>query len=232
MELGSWGGPTQTTQATEGLRASRPAKVWLSLGMSPAPGSAPARPQPGHLISLALGPSTGPHLPLAPPSRWSWPREAGQPGRFPGDAQQGGASSGLGGAVVSRARSAPHPQGWGRVWQVQTVLGARGFSLGLFPHPFRGNRRGSSRRAIVTAKEAPGAQACWCEWRVARGTFAVASARRLLWAGRGSLTSRSHSPPPKAARASPCPQPPRAHLPRRASLPAKGPHQSRESTWA
>lgn len=102
--------------------------------------------------------------------------------------QQGGASSGLGGAVVSRARSAPHPQGWGRVWQVQTVLGARGFSLGLFPHPFRGNRRGSSRRAIVTAKEAPGAQACWCEWRVARGTFAVASARRLLWAGRGALS--------------------------------------------
>lgn len=85
----SWGGPTQTTQATEGLRASRPAKAWLSLGMSPAPGSAPARPQPGHLISLALGLSTGPHLPLAPPSRWSWPREAGQPGRFPGDAQQG-----------------------------------------------------------------------------------------------------------------------------------------------
>lgn len=75
---------------------------------------------------------------------------------------------------------------------MQTVLGARGFSLGLFPHPFRGNRRGSSRRAIVTAKEAPGAQACWCEWRVARGTFyPVASARRLLWAGRGSLTSRS-----------------------------------------
>lgn len=79
---------------------------------------------------------------------------------------------------------------------MQTVLGARGFSLGLFPHPFRGNRRGSSRRAIVTAKEAPGAQACWCEWRVARGTFAVASARRLLWAGRGALTSRSHSPRP------------------------------------
>lgn len=98
---------------------------------------------------------------------------------------------------------------------MQTVLGARGFSLGLFPHPFRGNRRGSSRPAIVTAKEAPGAQACWCEWRVARGTFyPVAPARRLLWAGRGSLTSRSHSPPPKAARASPCPQPPRAHLPR------------------
>lgn len=58
------------------------AKAWLSLGTSPAPGSAPPRPQPGHLISLALGPSTGPHLPPAPPSRLAAER-GGAAGEIP-----------------------------------------------------------------------------------------------------------------------------------------------------
>lgn len=54
--VGDWcPGAAQTTRSAEGQ-----AKEWPSLGTGPAPGPAP----PAH--GLALSPSTGPHLPLAP----------------------------------------------------------------------------------------------------------------------------------------------------------------------